>query len=166
MLVAPSAGGMPPSPCKNCAPCLQSRFWFSRGMEARGLLMIFQLAHSPETGLIPRLLVGLVGRVCRFPRSVLAICLAGAALSAWMFFTRLEYRTQRSDLISPNKDYQQRWRQYLAEFGNDDDIVVVVQGTDRPRMQRALDALAAAVGRQPDRFDRLFYKVDLRNLQN
>jgi hopanoid biosynthesis associated RND transporter like protein HpnN len=83
-----------------------------------------------------------------------------------MFFTRLEYRTQRSDLISPNKDYQQRWRQYLAEFGNDDDIVVVVQGTARPRMQRALDALAAAVGRQPDRFDRLFYKVDLRNLQN
>ncbi|TMQ29440.1 MAG: hypothetical protein E6K70_25680, partial [Planctomycetota bacterium] len=74
--------------------------------------------------------------------------------------------TQRSDLISPNKDYHKRWREYLAEFGNDDDIVVVVKGSDRKRMEEALDLLAKRVQDQPALFDRLFYKVDLRLLQN
>jgi hopanoid biosynthesis associated RND transporter like protein HpnN len=112
-----------------------------------------------------RLLARLVSGVCRRPRTVLVLSLLVAGLS--VFSLRfLEYRTQRSDLISPNKDSQKRWRQYLAEFGNDDDIVVVVKGHDRPQMQQALDALADKVRQQPALFDRLFYKVDLRSLQN
>jgi hopanoid biosynthesis associated RND transporter like protein HpnN len=42
--------------------------------------------------------------------------------------------------------------------------VVVVQGTDRSQMEKAIEALAAEIGRQPSLFDRLFYKVDLRAL--
>lgn len=122
--------------------------------------------HSHEAALIPRLLVGLVSFVCRHPRWVLASGLLLAALSAYASYTHIEYRTQRSDLVSPRKEYQQRWRQYLAEFGDDDDIVVVVQGGDRPRMEQTLDALADRVRRQPELFDRLFYKVDLRHLRN
>src|SRR5262249_60016273 len=64
------------------------------------------------------------------------------------------------------KDYQQRWRQYLAEFGDDDDMVVVVEGADRAPMVAAIERLADAVRGQPERFDRLFYKVDLRPLHN
>jgi hopanoid biosynthesis associated RND transporter like protein HpnN len=122
--------------------------------------------HSHEAALIPRLLVGLVSVVCRHPVSVLAGSLILAALSAYASYTRIEYRTQRSDLVSPRKEYQQRWRQYLAEFGDDDDIVVVVQGGDRQRMEQALEALAAQVRQEPSQFDRLFYKVDLRHLRN
>ena len=77
---------------------------------------------SRESGLVPRLLAGLVTWVCRFPRLVLAASMLLAAVSIYAFNHCLEYRTQRSDLISPNKDYQKRWREYLAEFGNDDDI--------------------------------------------
>ena len=121
---------------------------------------------SRESGLVPRLLAGLVTWVCRFPRLVLAASMLLAAVSIYAFNHCLEYRTQRSDLISPNKDYQKRWREYLAEFGNDDDIVVVVQGSDRQHMQQALEALAARVQEQPALFDHLFYKVDLRSLQN
>jgi hopanoid biosynthesis associated RND transporter like protein HpnN len=97
---------------------------------------------------------------------VLASCVVLALASTCAFYNYLEYRTQRSDLISPNKDYQKRWRQYLAEFGNDDDMVVVVQGADRDRMKLALEALAGEVRQKPELFDRLFYKVDLRPLQN
>src|ERR1700683_1788107 len=91
---------------------------------------------SHEASLILRLVVGLVSVVCRYPGWVLAGSLILAALSAYASYTRIEYRTQRSDLVSPRKEYQQRWRQYLAEFGDDDDIVVVVQGGDRPRMEQ------------------------------
>ena len=121
---------------------------------------------SDQTPLVHRLLTSLVRGVCRFPRLVLLGSLLLAGLSFYGFNTCLEYHTRRSDLISPNKDYQQRWRQYIAEFGEDEDIVVVVQGADRQRMRQALEALAAEVQRQPRLFDRLFYKVDLQQLRD
>jgi hopanoid biosynthesis associated RND transporter like protein HpnN len=119
-----------------------------------------------EATLVQRALVGLVTVVCRRPRLVLLLALILSGLSLYAFCTRLEYRTQRTDLVNPDKDYQRRWQQYLAEFGNDEDMVVVVQGDDRERMRAALEDLAAGVRAQPGRFDRLFYKVDLRPLQD
>jgi hopanoid biosynthesis associated RND transporter like protein HpnN len=119
-----------------------------------------------EHSLVRRLLLGLVSWVCRYPLFVLILSLGLAGFSVYAAATRLQYRTQRNDLMSPHKDYQQRWRDYLAEFGDDDDIVVVVKGDDRPRMEKALEALAAEVRARPELFDRLFYKVDLRSLRN
>ncbi len=113
-----------------------------------------------------RWLVALVSAVCRFPLTVLLLSLALGGLSLLIAATKLQYFTQRNDLISPNKEYQQRWQKYLAEFGDDDDIVVVVRGHDRYQMQDALESLAARVGDKPELFDRLFYKVDLRSLRN
>jgi hopanoid biosynthesis associated RND transporter like protein HpnN len=128
--------------------------------------MKLQRSQPEETLLVPRLLIGLVEGVCRFPRLVLVLSFLLALLSIASFAQFIEYQTQRSDLINPNKDCQQRWRKYVAEFGDDEDIVVVVKGVDRPRMEQALEALAGEVGRQTTLFDRLFYKVDLRPLQD
>lgn len=125
---------------------------------------------SPEqhASLVHRLLTGLVAQVCRCPWAVLGVALAACAVSIYAACASLEYRTQRSDLINPQKDYQERWRRYLAEFGDDDDIVVVVEdhSAQRERMQQALNELGALVAKQPEHFDRLFYKVDLRPLRN
>src|SRR5262245_6108734 len=96
-------------------------------------------AEQRQTGaLVPRLLVGLVGWVCGHPRLVLAVGLGLCVVSAVGSWRGLEYHTQRTDLISPRKEYQQRWREYLAEFGDDDDMVVVVEGRDKAEMKRAL----------------------------
>jgi hopanoid biosynthesis associated RND transporter like protein HpnN len=97
---------------------------------------------------------------------VLVCALVLAGLSIYASATRLQYRTQRDDLINPHKDYQQRWRRYLKEFGDDDDIVVVVKGSDQDRMKQALEALATQIERQSESFERLFYQVDLRHLEN
>jgi hopanoid biosynthesis associated RND transporter like protein HpnN len=122
---------------------------------------------APERpGLVRRLLTALVGTVCRFPRVVLAASILLSALSLVAAATRLQYHTQRSDLLSPRKDSQKRWRQYLTEFGDDDDIVVVVKGVDREPMRAALEAVAAGIRDKNDLFDRLFYKVDLRPLHD
>jgi hopanoid biosynthesis associated RND transporter like protein HpnN len=123
-------------------------------------------SHPHETAFVPRLLVGLVKQVCRRPGLVLTVSLLLAAASVYAACRHLEYHTQRTDLVSPHKDYQQRWKQYLSEFGDDDDMVVVVEGGDRDRMKQALDSLAAKVQDQPELFDRLFYRVDLRGLRN
>jgi len=123
--------------------------------------------NSPhERSVVRRLLRGLVSIVCRYPLVVLLLSVAVAGASLWAAVTRLQYKTQREDLVSPHKEYQQRWRDYLAEFGDDEDIVVVVQGTNRPKMEQALEALAMRVQERPELFDRLFYKVDLRALRN
>lgn len=122
----------------------------------------------PPTGATPvrRLLVALVSAVCRYPTLVLTVSLLTVGLSAFAAATRLQYKTQRNDLISPHKESQQRWRQYLAEFGDDDDMVVVVRGKDPARMKDALESLAGRIRERPELFDRLFYKVDLRSLRN
>jgi hopanoid biosynthesis associated RND transporter like protein HpnN len=119
-----------------------------------------------EATAVRRLLVALVSAVCRRPAFVLTVSTLAVAVSAFAASTRLQYKTQRDELISPRKASQQRWRQYLSEFGDDDDMVVVVRGTDRPRMEKALEALAARVRQRPELFDRLFYKVDLRPLHD
>src|SRR5579859_2012274 len=123
-------------------------------------------AAATETTWTRRYLVALVSRVCDHPRLVLVLSLALCVLSAVAAATRLEYHTSRNDLISSHKDYQQRWQKYLAEFGDDDDIVVVVQGREHDRMKSALDAIAGRLGEQPELFDRIFYKADLRHLRN
>jgi hopanoid biosynthesis associated RND transporter like protein HpnN len=116
--------------------------------------------------LIHRLLAAFVGGVCSRPRLVLAAALAFAGLSVYLAATRLEYQTHRDDLLDPGKECQKRWHQYLAEFGDDNDMVVVVRGSDREQMKLALDDVATHIAARPDLFDRLFYKVDLRPLHN
>lgn len=128
--------------------------------------MIPEQDAPSSPGCVARLLAGLVAFSARFPRSLLALACLACAASVVAFCTQLEFHTQRSDLISPDKEYQRRWQQYQAEFGVDDDIVAVVQGNDPQRLQQAVEALGAAIARRPDLFDRLFYKVDLRHLRD
>ena len=87
-------------------------------------------------------------------------------LSVHLAATRLEYHTQRDDLLSADKPCQKRWQAYLDAFGADEDMVVVVEGTDRRRMEVALDAVADRVKARPELFDRVFHRVDLRGLHD
>src|SRR5260370_22684317 len=121
---------------------------------------------ATENGPGRRFLVALVSAVCRCPRTVRILSVVLSALSVWAAAARLQYHTSRNDLLSPDKDYQKRWQQYLAEFGDDDDIVVVVRGGDREHMKAAVEALADRVRQQPELFDRVFYNADLPHLPN
>jgi hopanoid biosynthesis associated RND transporter like protein HpnN len=114
------------------------------------------------------LLVGIVLCAARVPLLFLAVTAVTLFFCIWGACTRLQYRTQRDEMISPDKECQQRWRRYVAEFGDDEDMVVVVRGgpTARARMSAALEALADKIRRQPQHFDRLFYKVDLHPLHD
>jgi hopanoid biosynthesis associated RND transporter like protein HpnN len=132
----------------------------------RGGKRLFKVSEVEEASFFRRSLVRLVSAVCRFPRAVLVVAVSLCAVSLYASATQLQYRTERSDLVNPHKVYQQRWRQYLEEFGDEDDIVVVVQGNNRPQMEKALEALAEEIGRETKLFDRLFYKVDLRPLHH
>ena len=121
--------------------------------------------HSPPDRLA-RASAALVGRVVRHPWLVLAACLGLAAGSIHLAYHRLGYQTQRNDLLSPDRPCQQRWQHYLDTFGDDDDMVVVAEGSDPRQMTAALDAVAARLEQRPDRFDRVFYRIDLRPIHD
>jgi hopanoid biosynthesis associated RND transporter like protein HpnN len=119
-----------------------------------------------EVPFIPRILMGMVHLVARFPLFTVVVVGILVALSILAACTGLSFLTQRNDLVSPTKEHQQRWRLYVREFGEDDDMVVVVKGQNQPRMREALETLAKMVAARPDLFDRVFYKADLRPLRD
>ncbi|MBX7105338.1 MAG: MMPL family transporter [Gemmataceae bacterium] len=119
-----------------------------------------------EGSWLERFLVGFVSGVSRRPWTVLIVCVGLAAASVAAFVTRIEYFTRRSDLASPDKDYQKRWQAFVHEFGDEDDLVVVVRGGDRPRLTAAVDRITAALASRPDLFDRIFARADLSALRD
>ncbi|MBX9585611.1 MAG: MMPL family transporter [Gemmataceae bacterium] len=121
---------------------------------------------DPHPDRLTRAVVGLVGRVGLYPRATLLAGLGLVGLSVYLAADRLEYHTQRNDLLAADKPCQQRWQKYLDAFGDDEDMVVVVEGGDRRRMEAALDAVAGRVKARPDLFDRVFHRVDLRGLHD
>ncbi len=118
-----------------------------------------------------RVFATMVKGITRYPRLLLLICSGLFIASIDLSCNRLGYHTQRDDLMSVEKDCQKRWHQYIHEFGNDDDMVVVVEGHQldqqlkQKRMIEALEAIGKAFAAQPSLFDRIFYKIDLTKLQ-
>jgi uncharacterized protein len=113
---------------------------------------------------LARITTAFVAWVSRHPRAVLFAALALTVASVALAYTKLEYHTQRNDLLSADKPCQKRWQKYLDAFGDDDDMVVVAEGAHRERMKAALDDVAAELRKHPELFDRVFHRADLRPL--
>src|SRR5262245_57042274 len=93
---------------------------------------------AEEAGFLSAPIVALARFCGRHPIWVLAAVLVSCALSLVYTGLRLTYHTHRNDLIGKQKDYYQRWKKYVGEFGDDDDLVVVVEGRTRERMVKVL----------------------------
>ena len=104
------------------------------------------MSPEPRPDFLARSVAGLVARVALRPRVVLAAALAAARAAVAVSYARLEYHTQRNDLLSPDKPCQQRWQRFLDAFGDDDDMVVVAEGADRAMMAAAVTVFPKAVG--------------------
>lgn len=108
----------------------------------------------------------LVNGVCRWPILTLGLCGLLAVLSVLAAANHLTYQTQRNDLLSADKECQKRWQRYLEAFGDDDDMIIVVEGRDRRLIEQALDDLADRIRQHPEQLDRVFHKADLRHLHD
>ena len=124
------------------------------------------MSSENQPDMLARCVARVTAWVARHPWLVLAIALIVTVAACRIAYTDLGYHTQRNDLLSADRPCQQRWQKYLDAFGDDDDLVVVAEGTNPERMKAALDAVADEVKRRPDLFDRVFYKVDLRPLHD
>jgi hopanoid biosynthesis associated RND transporter like protein HpnN len=125
-------------------------------------------AHVAGHGesLLARCLVAWTHICLARPRLVflLAIVTAGGA-AAWTA-GNLGYKVSRVDLLDPDSDYNKLWIDYIHEFGEDDDAVIVVEGESREEVIAVLGALSRAVDEQKELFRSVLHEVDLSRIRS
>ena len=119
-----------------------------------------------ESSLLGRPLRSLAALVTRFPVSTMVVSGIIAACAIFWAQTGLKFKTSRADLLSPNSDYNRRWLKYAEEFGDQEDVIVVVSGANRQAIVPVLDEMAGLLARQPKHFQSIFHKVDASKLRS
>jgi uncharacterized protein len=116
--------------------------------------------------LLERPLTLLTVLVARFPISVIIISALLVALSLTGAQLSLGFRTSRADLLNPKSENNRRWAEFTQEFGEQDDVTVVVHSDDARVVPNILDELAEKLNRQPNLFRAVFHKVDVARLRS
>lgn len=119
-----------------------------------------------EPSTLSRLLSAATGQLLRQPRLVLSIALAVAFLSVAITAARLGMRTSRLDLLNPDSGYNRLWIEYIEEFGDEDDAVIVVEGDSRSSVIAALDDLSQQLARHSHLFHAVLHEVDLSKIRS
>ena len=97
---------------------------------------------GPHSSLLGQLLANTARLVLRFPIATLALALGLAAAALVITGTALGYKSSRLDLLNPHSDYNRLWIEYLDEFGDDDDAVIVVEGASPEVVVPVLEELS------------------------
>jgi uncharacterized protein len=84
-----------------------------------------------------------------------------AAASGIYAAKNLGYKVSRVDLLDPESEYNKLWIDYIAEFGDDDDAVIVVEGPSREDVIQVLEEVSLEAGRRDDLFHAVLHEVDL-----
>ena len=104
--------------------------------------------------------------ILAFPVATIAIALMAAAACCYFTATRLGYQTSRMDLLNPKSNYNRLWTEYIKEFGDEDDAVVVVEGPGREQVVPVLEELSAALAREDRLFHAVLHEVDLGKIRS
>jgi hopanoid biosynthesis associated RND transporter like protein HpnN len=123
-------------------------------------------AETIETSALVKPLRAVTRLAVSFPKMTIglaaAITIAALALTA----TRLGFRNSRADLLNPKSDFHQRWLAYTKEFGDQEDVVVVVESERPEHVLAAMKDVADALERQPKLFRAVMYQYDLTRLHD
>jgi uncharacterized protein len=111
------------------------------------------------------LLAGLMRLVLRFPGSTLALAVAAVLIATYLSGTRLSFRTSRLDLLNPKSDFNRLWIDYINEFGDAEDVVVVLEGPDRQTIDPAVREVASRIEREPKYFHSVLHEIDRSKLR-
>jgi len=92
----------------------------------------------------------------RNPWLVLSFALLLSALSIWFTSQRMEFLTGRDDLMPRNTSFNRDFHQFRAEFGDMEDIVVVIESPDAERAGAFGKRLYDALSKDKEHFSDLF----------
>ena len=118
-------------------------------------------SHAAESSLFARPLWSLTLICCRFPVMVLVAALLIAAMSLYWTYEHLGLKMSRLDLINPNSSFNQLWLDYIDEFGDFNEVIIVVEGTENGEVIPVLELLAEKIKEFPSRYQGILHGVDL-----
>ncbi|MCG6157311.1 MMPL family transporter [Rubinisphaera margarita] len=93
----------------------------------------------------------LVEAVCARPVPMLLLSLLFTAICGITAVTGLEFKSDRSDLISPKADFHQRWMEYCERFRETNELLILLEGPESPRLQ-TVDWISRELIAREDRF--------------
>ena len=127
-------------------------------------------ARGKDPGTPPSLLGrGLVAwtRLCLWqPWAVFLLAVLSAVAAGVWTSGRLGYKVSRADLLDPESDTNKLWIDYIREFGEDDDAVIVVEGESRGEVIAVLEELSREVAKDGRLFRSVLHEVDLSRIRS
>ena len=124
---------------------------------------VMEVAHAP--GLLGRALVAWTHLCLRASTAIVLLAALSAVAAGFWTAQRLGYKVNRTDLLDPKSDYNKLWIDYIAEFGKDEDAVVVVEGPSRARVIKVLEEVSEEVTRDGSLFRSVLHEVDLSKIR-
>ena len=118
-----------------------------------------------EPALLARPLTWITRQVLRLPMAVMVLAVVLTVASLILAATRLGFRTSRLDLLNPQSSYNQLWLEYINEFGEADDVVVVVEGKSRQQVLPVVEELSETIAREDQLFRAVLHEVDLSRIR-
>jgi uncharacterized protein len=107
-----------------------------------------------------RALRGLLRLACARPLVTVLISLLVAAGAVGYTLRELTFKTSGRDLLPPGEPYVQRYADYTQEFGDLDDITVVVEARNQAAAKAYATRLFNELKKSPDMFPRVTYRID------
>jgi len=127
--------------------------------------MTAERTPQAEPSLLARPLGWLTRLVTRYPVPTIALAVGAALIALALSGARLGFRTSRLDLLSSKCSYNRLWIQYIEEFGDEDDVVIVVEGASREQVVPVLEEISTALGHQDRLFHAVLHEVDLSKIR-
>jgi len=118
-----------------------------------------------ESSLLALPLRYLTRLVLRFPIPTVALAVAAALAALALSGSRLGFRTSRLDLLSSECTYNRLWIEYINEFGDEDDVVVVVEGANRQQVVPVLEEISTTLQHHDRLFHAVLHEVDLSKIR-
>ena len=115
--------------------------------------------------LLARALVGWTRLCISHSLTITVLAIASAVAAGWWTSQKLGYKVSRTDLLDPKSDYNKLWIDYIAEFGEDDDAVVVVEGPSRASVVAVLEEVSEEISRDGTLFRSVLHEVDLSKIR-
>lgn len=95
--------------------------------------------------------------VSHFPRTILFVALILSIVSVLYTVKNMEFLTGRDDLMPRNAQFQVDYQAYRAEFGDQEEIVAVIESDDPALSTHAADYLYQKLSMKKSSFRQLFY---------
>ncbi|MCA8985690.1 MAG: MMPL family transporter [Planctomycetaceae bacterium] len=105
-------------------------------------------------------------RVATHPRKALALALMVVAISAVLALSSLTFKSDRSDLISPEAEFHRRYLEFCERFRETNELLILLESSDEPQLLAARDWLVDELNARETLFENTMVHSSLEAWRN